>query len=40
LPDEDPGNVPCAIVELSEPVSDQDVMAQLRQRLAQYELPA
>lgn len=39
LPDEDLGNVPYAIVELSEPVSDQDLMAYLGQRLAPYKLP-
>jgi len=39
LPDEDLGNVPYAIVELSEPVSDEDLMAHLRQRLAPYKLP-
>jgi hypothetical protein len=33
LPDEDLGNVPYAVVELSEPVSDEDLMAHLRQRL-------
>ena len=38
-PDEDLGNVPYAIVELSEPVSDQDLMAYLGQRLAPYKLP-
>jgi bile acid-coenzyme A ligase len=39
LPDEDLGNVPYAIVELSEPVSDQDLLAHLRQRLAPNKLP-
>jgi bile acid-coenzyme A ligase len=39
LPDEDLGSVPYAIVELSEPVSDEDLMAHLRQRLAPYKLP-
>jgi bile acid-coenzyme A ligase len=39
LPDEDLGNIPYAIVELSEPASDQDLMAHLRQRLAGYKLP-
>jgi len=39
LPDEDLGNTPYAIVELSEPVPDQDLMAHLRQRLAPYKLP-
>ena len=39
LPDEDLGSIPYAIVELSEPVSDQDLMAHLRQRLAPNKLP-
>jgi bile acid-coenzyme A ligase len=39
LPDEDLGNTPYAIVELSELVPDQDLMAHLRQRLAPYKLP-
>jgi bile acid-coenzyme A ligase len=39
LPDEDLGNIPHAIVELSQPVSDEDLMAHLRQRLAPYKLP-
>jgi bile acid-coenzyme A ligase len=39
LPDEDLGHIPYAIVELSEPVSDEDLMAHLRQRLAPYKLP-
>jgi bile acid-coenzyme A ligase len=39
LPDEDLGNIPHAIVELSEPVSDEDLMAHLRLRLAPYKLP-
>jgi bile acid-coenzyme A ligase len=39
LPDEDLGNIPYAIVELSEPVSDEDLTAHLRQRLAPYKLP-
>jgi bile acid-coenzyme A ligase len=39
LPDQDLGNIPYAIVELSEPVSDQDLLAYLRQRLAPYKLP-
>jgi bile acid-coenzyme A ligase len=39
LPDEDLGSIPYAIVELSEPVSDQDLMAHLRQRLAHHKLP-
>ncbi len=39
LPDEDLGNIPYAIVELSGPVSDEDLMAHLRRRLAPYKLP-
>jgi bile acid-coenzyme A ligase len=39
LPDDDLGNIPYAIVEPSGPVSDQDLMAHLRQRLAPYKLP-
>jgi len=39
LPDEDLGNIPYAIVELAEPVSDPDLLAHLRQRLAPYKLP-
>jgi len=39
LPDDDLGNIPYAIVELSGPVSDQDLTAHLRQRLAPYKLP-
>ena len=39
LPDEDLGNIPYAIVELSEPASDEDLMAHLRLRLAPYKLP-
>jgi bile acid-coenzyme A ligase len=39
LPDEDLGSIPYAIVELSEPVSDADLLAHLRQRLAPYKLP-
>ncbi len=39
LPDEELGSIPYAIVELSEPASDQDLMAHLRQRLAGYKLP-
>jgi bile acid-coenzyme A ligase len=39
LPDEDLGNVPHAIVHLSEPVSDEDLLAYLRTRLAPYKLP-
>ena len=39
LPDEDLGNIPHAIVELSEPASDEHLMAHLRQRLAPHKLP-
>ena len=39
LPDEDLGNIPYAIVELSGPVSDAELLAHLRQRLAPYKLP-
>jgi len=39
LPDEELGNIPHAIVELSQPVPDEDLMAHLRQRLAAYKLP-
>jgi bile acid-coenzyme A ligase len=39
LPDEDLGNIPYAIVELSGPVSDQDLMDHMRQRLAPHKLP-
>ena len=39
LPDEDLGSIPYAIVELSEPVSDADLLAHPRQRLAPYKLP-
>ena len=39
LPDEDLGNIPYAIVELAGPVSDAELLAHLRQRLAPYKLP-
>ncbi len=39
LPDEDLGSIPYAIVELSQPVSDEELMAHLRQRLAPHKLP-
>jgi bile acid-coenzyme A ligase len=39
LPDEDLGNTPHAIVELSAPASDEDLIAHLRERLAPYKLP-
>jgi bile acid-coenzyme A ligase len=39
LPDEDLGNIPYAIVELSEPATDEDLLAHLRLRLAPYKLP-
>jgi bile acid-coenzyme A ligase len=39
VPDEDLGSIPYAIVELSGPVSDADLLAHLRERLAPYKLP-
>ncbi len=39
LPDEDLGNIPYAVVELSEPATDEDLLAHLRLRLAPYKLP-
>ena len=39
LPDEDLGNIPHAIVELSKPASDEHLMVHLRQRLAPHKLP-
>jgi bile acid-coenzyme A ligase len=39
LPDEDLGSIPHAIVELSEPASDEELIAHLRRRLAPYKLP-
>jgi bile acid-coenzyme A ligase len=39
LPHDDLGNVPHAIVELSQSVSDEDLLAHLRKRLAPYKLP-
>jgi len=39
LPDDDLGSIPYAIVELSEPASDEDLMAHLRRRLAPHKLP-
>jgi bile acid-coenzyme A ligase len=39
LPDEDLGSVPHAIVELFQPVSDEELQAHLRERLAPYKLP-
>ncbi len=39
LPDEDLGSIPYAIVELSAPASDEDLLAHLRRRLAPYKLP-
>ena len=39
LPQEDLGNIPHAIVELSAPASDDDLIAHLRERLAPYKLP-
>ncbi len=38
LPD-DMGNIPYAIVDLSDPASDEDLLAHLRQRLVPYKLP-
>src|SRR5258708_22501480 len=39
LPDDDLGSIPSAIVELSGPASDEDLLAHLRQRLVPYKLP-
>ena len=39
LPDDDMGNIPYAIVDLSDPASDEDLLAHLRQRLVPYKLP-
>ena len=39
LPHEDLGSVPHALVELSEPTSDDALFAHLRDRLAAYKLP-
>ena len=39
LPHEDLGNVPHALVELSEPTSDDALLTHLRERLAPYKLP-
>jgi bile acid-coenzyme A ligase len=39
LPHEDLGNIPYAIVELSAPASDEELLAHLRQHLAPYKLP-
>jgi len=39
LPDEDLGDIPYAVVELSEPVSDDELLAHLRQRVAPHKLP-
>ena len=39
LPDEDLGNIPYAIVELSGSATDEDLLAHLRLRLAPYKLP-
>ena len=38
-PDEDLGAVPHAIVELSGPVSDEELLSHLRERIAPYKLP-
>src|ERR1700731_4641202 len=39
LPDEDLGNAPHAIVELAEPVGDDELLAHLRDRLAPPKVP-
>ncbi len=39
LPDEDLGNAPHAIVELREPVTDDELLTHLRERLAPYKVP-
>jgi bile acid-coenzyme A ligase len=39
LPHEDLGHVPHAVVELAEPVSDEDLIAHVRARIAPYKLP-
>ena len=39
LPDDDMGNIPHAIVDLSDPASDEELLAHLRQRLVPYKLP-
>ena len=39
LPDDDLGSVPHALVELAEPVSDDDLLAWLGERVARYKLP-
>jgi bile acid-coenzyme A ligase len=39
LPDDDLGSIPYAIVELSVPASDDELLAHLRRRLAPYKLP-
>ncbi|HEX4107912.1 MAG TPA: AMP-binding protein [Solirubrobacteraceae bacterium] len=39
LPDEDLGNVPHAIVELAEEVSDEELLAWVRERVAGYKAP-
>ena len=39
LPDEDLGALPHAIVELAEPVADQELLAHLADSLAPYQLP-
>lgn len=40
IPHDDLGNVPHAIVELSAPVSDEALLAHLRERLAPYKVPS
>jgi bile acid-coenzyme A ligase len=39
LPDDDLGNVPHAIVELTRPVDDSELLAHLRERIAAHKLP-
>ena len=39
LPDDDKGNIPHAIADLSGPASDEELHAHLRQRLVPYKLP-
>ena len=39
LPDDDLGNIPYAIVDLSDPASDEELLAHLRRRLVHCKLP-
>ena len=39
IPDEDLGSVPCAIVELAGDVSDDELIAWVSERVAQYKVP-